>query len=498
MAYPTVLERSHVLPLLPATGGPTSLPLTFLDLPWLFFHPSRRIFFYDYPHPASHFTAAALPHLKSSLSLALSLFYPLAGHLHAAPPRRPTISSSPTTAGVSLTVAESDDDFHDVSHNDDARWSAQRAARRFRHLVPALASCRGQQQEQATPVMAIQITLFPASGFSVGIAYQHVAADERTFNNFLKAWAAFCSAISGLRGQYPADSTPMINPPVFDRSIIREVPALEQRFLHDWWKHSYRPVQSDTLDSTAVRSDTLDSTAVRSTFVVGPAQMELVRSWITRHCEANNGLALPVHLSPYVLACALLWVVRLRTHFHLPPTTAGKDESESNRAAAAAAVEGPSYFGFIAGGITRIDYPVPAAYFGNCVGFGRAEAAARELLGEAGILHAARAIGGAIKRLDRSVLEGAEEWVAEWREMAESDGLHIVVVGSPKVDFYGTNFGWGRPRKVEEVSIDWTGAVSLHQSRDVAGAMEVGLSLPTAKMDTFRRLFKDCLVQILK
>lgn len=192
-----VLERSQVVPLLSAHGGHTRLLLTFLDLPWLFFHPSQRIFFYDYPHPASHFASAALPLLKSSLSLALSLFYPLAGHLHAVPARPPSISCSPSAAGVTLTVAESDDDFHDLSHND-SRCPRQRAARRFHRLVPALISGEAQAQHAAPHLMAVQVTVFPGSGFSVGIAYQHVAADERTFNNFVKAWASFCTAVTGV------------------------------------------------------------------------------------------------------------------------------------------------------------------------------------------------------------------------------------------------------------------------------------------------------------
>lgn len=280
----------------------------------------------------------------------------------------------------------------------------------------------------------------------------------------------------------------MIDPPHYDRAVIREMPALEQKFLHEWWKlqqqHRYSPLII-ALGGNKVQPAGLDDSAVRSTFVVGPDRMELVRSWITRHCEAN-GLPLPVHLSPYVLTCALLWVVRVRTHVHLLLSATRKDERKNDVT---------SYFGFVAGGISRVGYPVPGSYFGNCVGFGRAEAATGELLGEGGIFHAASAIGSTIKRLDRSMLEGAGCWVSDWRAMLESD-LHVTVAGSPKVDFYETNFGWGRPRKIEEVSIDWTGAISLHESRDVEGAMEAGLSLPRVKMDAFCALFRECLANL--
>ncbi|OWM77201.1 anthocyanidin 3-O-glucoside 6''-O-acyltransferase-like [Punica granatum] len=481
MAGVTVLERSHVLPL--PSAAPTRLPLTFLDLPWLFFHPSQQLFFYDYPHPASHFASAALPLLKSSLSLALRLFFPLAGHLHTAPARHPAILCTPRLAGVSLTIAESDDDFHDLCHDDGSRGlQSQRAAHRFHPLVPALSPEEGH----AVALMAIQITVFPGSGFSVGITYHHVAADERTFNNFLKAWTARCTHALIGNAECPAP-TPLIDPPRFDRAIIRDMPTLEQRFLNEWWKQQqqlpYSPLIRGTVMCPVVPDDG-QCDMVRSTFVVVPSHMELVRSWIMGHCEAN-GLPLPVHLSPYVLTCTFLWVVRVKTHFQL--SGLGKNGRTMDIDSLAVRT---SYFGYIAGGISRLGYPVPESYFGNCVGFGRAEAACSDLVGEAGIFHAATALGSAIKRLDRSMLESAEEWILDWRAMLESD-VHVVVVGSPKVDFYDRDFGWGRPRKIEEVSTDWTGAISLHESRDVEGGIEVGVSLLKAKMDAFIALFVE-------
>ena len=59
------------------------------------------------------------------------------------------------------------------------------------------------------------------------------------------------------------------------------------------------------------------------------------------------------------------------------------------------------------------------------------------------------------------------------------------VVGSPKLDVYETDFRWGRPTKIEEISVDGWGAISLTESRDEKGGIEVGLALPKPKMDAF-------------
>ena len=44
-----------------------------------------------------------------------------------------------------------------------------------------------------------------------------------------------------------------------------------------------------------------------------------------------------------------------------------------------------------------------------------------------------------------------------------------------------TDFGWGRPKRIEEISIDTTRAISLTESRDLEGGIEVGLALPNLR-----------------
>ncbi|BFG20169.1 hypothetical protein CerSpe_064430 [Prunus speciosa] len=59
--------------------------------------------------------------------------------------------------------------------------------------------------------------------------------------------------------------------------------------------------------------------------------------------------------------------------------------------------------------------------------------------------------------------------------------LHVMVFKSPKVDLYGTDFGWGRAKKMEDIPK----AISLTESRDILGGIEVGMVLPMPQMEAF-------------
>lgn len=62
---------------------PLFLPLTFFDLLWLKHHPIERVTFYKLSESSSHdsFFSTILPKLEQSLSLALTNFLPLSGHI---------------------------------------------------------------------------------------------------------------------------------------------------------------------------------------------------------------------------------------------------------------------------------------------------------------------------------------------------------------------------------------------------------------------------------
>ncbi|KAJ9173190.1 hypothetical protein P3X46_016353 [Hevea brasiliensis] len=138
----------------PESATEFSLPLTFFDNFWIKFHPVERIFFYELTDSTpAFFNSVILPKLKQSLSLSLLHFLPLAGKLtwppHAA---KPFIHYAPHNA-VSLTVAESDADFHRLS----VRILEAVESHPYIPELPVY--------DSTAETISIQITLFPSQGF---------------------------------------------------------------------------------------------------------------------------------------------------------------------------------------------------------------------------------------------------------------------------------------------------------------------------------------------
>ncbi|KAL3612796.1 hypothetical protein D5086_003816 [Populus alba] len=168
----------------PDSAVEVSLPLTFFDLLWLKFDPVERIFYYELTDVTpTVFNTEILPKLKHSLSLTLLRFLPLAGYLtwpsHAA---KPIILYTPKD-GVSLTVAESDNS----AHFDDLSSNEMHDAFLSHPCVPKLST-----SDVKASIIALQITLFPNKGFSIGCTTHHAVLDGKSSILFMKAWAHIC------------------------------------------------------------------------------------------------------------------------------------------------------------------------------------------------------------------------------------------------------------------------------------------------------------------
>jgi hypothetical protein len=73
---------------------------------------------------------------------------------------------------------------------------------------------------------------------------------------------------------------------------------------------------------------------------------------------------------------------------------------------------------------------------------------------------------------------------------ASANGI-LTAAGSPRFRVYELDFGFGRPLKVDIVSVARTGAVAVAESRSCVGGMEVGVSLQPTGMDRYQRCFTD-------
>ncbi|ONI19009.1 hypothetical protein PRUPE_3G253000 [Prunus persica] len=439
-----------------ATPPPEALPLTLFDLPWLRFAPVQRLFFYEISN--SFDTAILVSKLKASLSVALQQFLPLAGNLKWPQDSPKPILSYVQGDAVSLTIAESDADFHHLSSR-----SNFVEAKEYHSLVPQLTT----SHEKAAAV-AFQVTIFSnGNGFSIGTSMHHAILDGKSSTMFVKSWAHICKHL----GDDPSGSAlPDQLKPFFDRRVVQDPAGLEPIFLNQL--QNLDGPNNKSLMVTQFKSPPPD--AVRGIFVITRPEIEAMKQWVsTKMAEMikNEKQSDRPHLSTFSVTCAYTWVCLLKA-----------EEKQTDK---------PVMMGFTLDCRPRFDPPIPANYFGNCIA-GRAIVAERKgLLGEDGLTVAVNEISEAIKSADSDrILKGAETLVPVLYPAMRSEERVMGVAGSPRFGIYDTDFGWGRPSKVEVVSIEETGAMSLAESRDgIAGDFEVGLVLEKHHMQAFASLF---------
>lgn len=97
----------------------------------------------------------------------------------------------------------------------------------------------------------------------------------------------------------------------------------------------------------------------------------------------------------------------------------------------------------------RLDPPVDAAYFGNCVRCCVAGAAAGDLAdAHRGVLHAREAIREAIDGfLEHPMVEAFDAWIDAVAALVRQPGF-VAVTASPRFQVFEVDLGWGAPSRV--------------------------------------------------
>ncbi|XP_051136309.1 phenolic glucoside malonyltransferase 1-like [Andrographis paniculata] len=436
------IERCNIQP--SAEDLPTAeliLPLTPLDLIWLYFHPAHRLLFYEIPScTKSQFLQTIVPNLKQSLAQTLARFLPLTGKIVIPDDsgRMPFARFAPGDS-VSFTVSESDKDFNHLVGNH------SRNADEFYDCVPQLPPAEQSAGGIEFSVLAVQVTLFPGHGVCVGINNHHAIGDARCTVDFVKSWAAVNKS-----GEFNY-SDPA---PVLDRTGFKDPDDLGSIF----WKMQiqYQGVKFPKLPFPLNK--------VRRTFVLTNDQIKKLKQYIveTRPCLT--------HVTSFTVTCGLVWTSLARAE------PIADDE--------------PEYMVFTADCRRRLNPPLPEAYFGNCLSMLLAETSHGSLKGEAGLATAAELLGEAI----REIVDNKEGILADGKNWPEKYGgltgkRVLAVAGSPKFSMYSADYGWGRPRKFETGAIDWERAVSVSAAMDSGGGLEIGLCLKKETMDAFADVF---------
>ncbi|XP_044506840.1 phenolic glucoside malonyltransferase 1-like [Mangifera indica] len=460
MASTNTIEIQEVTPFSDSTTQ-FSLPLTKYDTFWFNFPPVERLYFYQVTDLAPQFfNSFILPDLKRSLSLTLLHYLPLAGNLIWPPDApKPFIWYSPGD-GVSVTVAESAADFNSLSGKE------VHEAAELHPLIPQLLT-----SDDKAAMISIQITLFPNEGFCIGITSHHAILDGRSSTMFIKSWAYLCKQLGEDLEEEPFLSPELI--PSFDRTVIKDPTGIDMVYVNDWF--SYTNTRSlKLLPNVLPNTDRL-----RATFELTREDIQKLRNQVLLRLKKDNEkeedtAPKQLHLSTFVLTLAYVFVCMVKAR-----------RGDDNRRV---------IFAFTADLRTRLHPPVPLNYVGNCVMLEFCSAAAKDLAEENGVCFVAEKLSEMIKVLERGELETTEDRLSKLLNLMKAviEGVQgLGVAGSTQFEVYGSDFRWGRPKKVEIVSIDKSGAIALTNSRDKSGGVEIGVVLKKQEMEDFASLFVD-------
>ncbi|KAK7340653.1 hypothetical protein VNO77_21362 [Canavalia gladiata] len=447
----------------PPSATQSSLPLTFFDLFWLRFHPVERIFFYSLhasqSHP-SYFFDKLVTKLKTSLSHTLQHFPLLAGKIvWPSDFENPIIQYIPGDA-VSLILAHSDADFEDMLSDSPHETTKSRS------LVPHLES-----SDSHASIMSLQITLFPNRGFSIGVSTHHAVLDGKSSTLFIKAWASLCKT---------NDESPSLVPklePFFDRKVIKDPTDLGIDHIHNLSEMLSKSFPQENSDGRCLKilpfQPRLEDT-VRATFVLAREDLETIKKRVLSKWDVFKGTesSKPTTLSSFVLTSA-------HTVVCIAKATQGVHREKQKFT-----------FTFTFDCRARLEPPIPENFCGNCVWGRMVDTEPLDFIKEEGLVVVAKSIHHKIKMVKKEgVFHGTENMLSKYMALAK-DGVQIVsVAGSNRFGVYGIDFGWGKPAKVEIMSVDRGLTIGLAESRDGKGGVEVGLVLNKHVMNLFSHLF---------
>ncbi|CAI0388238.1 unnamed protein product [Linum tenue] len=120
-------------------------------------------------------------------------------------------------------------------------------------------------------------------------------------------------------------------------------------------------------------------------------------------------------------------------------------------------------------------------------------------MGEDGIAVAAEKISELVRGVATAVGEVNSEAAVEKMGRLRSVGPEVQkfgVAGSHKLGFYQIDFGLGKPVKMETTSLDKTRGISVAESGDGSGGIEVGVVLVGHEMEAFESFFVQALKDV--
>nr|XP_043633455.1 malonyl-coenzyme A:anthocyanin 3-O-glucoside-6''-O-malonyltransferase-like [Erigeron canadensis] len=446
----SVFDQCQVSPPPTATIGDTSLVMNYMDISHLTRFPIHLLFFYQLPAlTKTHFLKTIVPNLKRSLSITLQHFPPMAGNIIVYPPTSSTIKPEIRYVkgdSVKVTFAECNNlDFNYLT------GYHPRNCDKFYHLIPPLGDYARISDYMKIPVFAFQVTLFPNCGISIGMTFHHSVGDASTLFCFLNAWTSI--AQFGTDESFLADGT---NIPFYGR-VINNPPELDA-FLS-------RVTKVETLFGEAYQPPKLcgPTDRIRATFLLPRTMIDQLKKTVSIQLPTLS------YVSSFIVTCAYIWCCLAK---------ALKDDDRQ-------------LFVIPVDARTRLDPPISATYFGNCLNMCVTHAITNLLKENDGFITAVKLIG---ENLYDMLNDKEGILKINTPEEVRTQGMPktmIAISGTPKLRFHDMDFGCGKPKKVETISNDYGLSVSIEAGKESNQDMEISISLMPAQMEAFVTAFNQ-------
>ncbi|CAO2205909.1 unnamed protein product [Urochloa humidicola] len=466
-----VIAETRVAPApAPTPEGGGRVKLSFFDTPWVVLPPIQRVFLYDLPPLAGgdgedDAFPAAVRRLKNSLAATLALYLPLAGKLAYVPDTGDVLIDCADDPGVTFLEAEVA-----AAGGGELGMDVRRLAGDEAHDIPAFLSLVPPLDARVlpAPVLSVQATRLPAAGggaggggLALGLSVHHAVADGQAVWRFVAAWAAAAAAAREGEGSPAVAKGALLAPPHYDRSVVG-IPGGDE-FAREMLRKvaPNLPVTNTAADFDFSQRFQLG----RRTFYLAADDIASLKRRIDALAAAEEeSAATTKKKKPVSTFVALGW-----TAFARAKSLAAGDDT---------------YLVFLADLRSRLDPPVADGYLGNCIKGCLASADAGDLGGDRGLVAACKAIQAAVAEMEAAPLAGTERWIE--RMMTLPFHRLCNVAASPRFRVYeASDFGFGRPARVELVSMNHDGEMVLVGGRG-EGEVQVSVSLDPARMEVFK------------
>ncbi|CAN0839193.1 Malonyl-CoA:anthocyanidin 5-O-glucoside-6''-O-malonyltransferase [Linum grandiflorum] len=194
----------------------------------------------------------------------------------------------------------------------------------------------------------------PRKGFTVGITSHHTVLDRKSSALFMKAWAHVSTELGDSNGNGGELMTEKLTP-FLDRTAVKDPDGIALEYMKTWTamnNASNSPRSLEYLWDNVPQATRSNRAQVRGTFKLSRQDISKLKEITPNQLETvdnhnyNQGTE-PRNLSTFVITLAHTLVYMAKA----------KDLDDDK----------PVMFGFVADCRSRVDPPLSANYFGNCV-----------------------------------------------------------------------------------------------------------------------------------